>query len=319
MFLSADSRCSLGGIAYVQQYNFSSYFRGILYSSEGRSRCQQWTAAVFHGRVFVFQGEGGTGTCQDSTENTGFSFPGQADYRNLSPADIRKEGTGFDLPIAAALLCAFGSLEAEQVRDICMVGELSLNGEVKGVQGILPIVDTAAKAGCRLCIIPRENLKETEFLDNIPILGVGSLRELLECAGRPDWGAVKNPPKKWEYQEEKPEEDLSDIFGQEAAKRAAVIAAAGFHNLLLIGSRGAGKTMIASRIPGIFPGLSREEGMEVSGIYSAAGLLSSTKPVLKKRPFRAPHHTISPTALAGGGRIPRPGEITLAHKGVLFR
>lgn len=251
-------------------------------------------------------------------KNTGFSFPARRITVNLSPADIRKEGTGFDLPIAAALLCAFGSLEAEQVRDVCMVGELSLNGEVKGVQGILPIVDTAAKAGCRLCIIPRENLKETEFLDNIPILGVGSLRELLECAGRPDWGAVKNPPKKWEYQEEKPEEDLSDIFGQEAAKRAAVIAAAGFHNLLLIGSRGAGKTMIASRIPGIFPGLSREEGMEVSGIYSAAGLLSSTKPVLKKRPFRAPHHTISPTALAGGGRIPRPGEITLAHKGVLF-
>ena len=142
-------------------------------------------------------------------KNTGFSFPARRITVNLSPADIRKEGTGFDLPIAAALLCAFGSLEAEQVRDICMVGELSLNGEVKGVQGILPIVDTAAKAGCRLCIIPRENLKETEFLDNIPILGVGSLRELLECAGRPDWGAVKNPPKKWEYQEEKPEEDLS--------------------------------------------------------------------------------------------------------------
>ena len=250
--------------------------------------------------------------------NSGFSLPAKRVTVNLSPADIRKEGTGFDLPIAAALLCSFGFLDKEQVRGVCMAGELSLNGEVKGIRGILPIVEAAIKCGCKLCVIPKENLKETEFLDTIPILGVESLDEAMACAKKPGWGAKKNPPRVWENQEEEPEEDFSDILGQEAAKRAAVIAAAGFHNLLFIGARGSGKTMIANRIPGIFPGLSREEGLEISGIYSAAGLLSGENPILYKRPFRQPHHTISPKAMAGGGRIPQAGEITLAHRGVLF-
>lgn len=199
-----------------------------------------------------------------------------------------------------------------------MAGELSLNGEVKGVKGILPIVDMAVQKGCRLCIIPEENRKETAFIDRIPILGIRSIREFLEYAKLENWGATKNPAQTWETKREEEKEDFSDILGQEAAKRAAVIAAAGFHNLLLIGTRGSGKTMIAERIPTIFPNLSQEEAMEISRIYSAAGLLSEKNPVIKQRPFRAPHHTISPKALAGGGQFPGPGEITLAHKGVLF-
>lgn len=168
-----------------------------------------------------------------------------------------------------------------------------------------------------MCIVPYENLKETEFIDNIPILGIKNLKEFMQQADRENWGAVKNLPKAWE-EEEETEEDFADIKGQEAAKRAAVIAAAGFHNLLLIGTKGSGKTMIAGRIPGIFPGLSKEEGMEVSQIYSAAGLLSEAQPIQCKRPFRCPHHTISPKAMAGGGHYPKPGEITLAHRGILF-
>lgn len=250
--------------------------------------------------------------------NTGFSFPAKRITVNLSPADVRKEGTGFDLPIAAALLCAFGFLEPEYIANVCMAGELSLNGEIRGIHGILPIVDTAAKNGCRLCIIPKENVGETKFVENIAVLGISSMREFMEHAALENWGASKNPPKNWESENVEQEEDFSDIYGQEVAKRAAIIAAAGFHNLLLIGTKGSGKTMIANRIPTIFPGLTREEAMEVSCIYSAAGLLDASQPMLMRRPFRTPHHTVTPKALTGGGHIPKPGEITLAHRGVLF-
>lgn len=251
-------------------------------------------------------------------KNTGFQFPAKRITVNLSPADIRKEGTGFDLPIAAALLCAFGYLEKECVENVCMAGELSLNGEVKGVNGILPIVDSAVKSGCRLCIIPRDNIKETEYIYEIPVLGVASLKEFMEHAAMKDWGAKRNSVKDWPEHTRESYPDFSEVIGQEAAKEAAVIAAAGFHNFLMIGTKGSGKTMIANSIPSLFPPLSREEAMEISGIYSAAGLLSGQNPFLIQRPFRAPHHTVSPIAMAGGGRIPRPGEITLAHKGVLF-
>ena len=250
--------------------------------------------------------------------NSGFSFPAKHITVNLSPADVKKDGTGFDLPIAAALLSAFGYLDFACLENVCMAGELSLSGEIKGIKGILPIVDRAVKEKCRLCIIPKENAKEVEMIDEIPILAVENMRELADCAALKNWGAVRNSTKKWEDAVYEGEWDFSEIAGQEAAKEAAVIAVAGFHNLLMIGTKGSGKTMIAKSIPSIFPALSKEEAMEISGIYSAAGLLSQENPIMKTRPFRTPHHTASPKALAGGGQIPRPGEITLAHKGILF-
>lgn len=250
--------------------------------------------------------------------NSGFSFPAKHITVNLSPADVKKDGTGFDLPIAAALLSAFGYLDFACLENVCMAGELSLSGEIKGIKGILPILDRAVKEKCRLCIIPKENAKEVEMIDEIPILAVENMRELADCAALKNWGAVRNSTKKWEDAVYEGEWDFSEIAGQEAAKEAAVIAVAGFHNLLMIGTKGSGKTMIAKSIPSIFPALSKEEAMEISGIYSAAGLLSQENPIMKTRPFRTPHHTASPKALAGGGQIPRPGEITLAHKGILF-
>lgn len=251
-------------------------------------------------------------------KNAGFTFPPKRITVNLSPADIKKEGTRFDLPIAAALLQAFGYLDEEKTRGVCMAGELGLSGQVKGVRGILPIVDTARKTGCRLCIVPKENLRETEFVEGFPVLGVDSIQEFFRHAEQENWGAKANPRKHRNWEEGKKDGDLSDILGQEAAKRAAVIAAAGFHNILFIGTKGAGKTMLASRMAGIFPDMSREESMEVSRIYSIAGLLPKDQPLVWKRPFRAPHHTVTAKAMAGGGNFPVPGEITLAHRGILF-
>lgn len=251
-------------------------------------------------------------------KNSGFSFPAKHITVNLSPADVKKDGTGFDLPIAAALLSALGYLDFSCLENVCMAGELSLSGEIKGIKGILPIVGRAITEKCRLCIIPKENAKEVEMIDEIPILAVENIRELADYAALKNWGAVRNPTRKWEDTVCEGEWDFCEIAGQEAAKEATVIAAAGFHNLLMIGTKGSGKTMIAKSIPGIFPPLSKKEAIEISGIYSAAGLLSQENPIIKIRPFRTPHHTASPKALAGGGQIPRPGEITLAHKGILF-
>ena len=262
--------------------------------------------------------------------NTGLSFPPKRITVNLSPADIRKEGTRFDLPIAAALLGAFGYLETNKLKGVCMAGELGLNGEIKGVRGILPIIDTAVRNGCRVCIIPSANLSETREFSRIRILGVGSLTEFIEHAKMGHWGIPDLPVlrEKGEErlgkeemertEEEEYQEDFADIFGQEAAKRAAMIAAAGFHNILFIGTKGAGKTMIANRLPSIFPPLDKEESMELSRIYSVAGLLGKQKSMIQTRPFRNPHHTATAKALAGGGAYPLPGEITLAHKGILF-
>lgn len=251
-------------------------------------------------------------------KNSGFFFPAKHITVNLSPADVKKDGTGFDLPIAAVLLSALGYLDSSCLENVCMAGELSLSGEIKGVKGILAIVDRALKEECSLCIIPKDNEKEVEMIDEIPILAVENLCEFVKHATLENWGAVKNPSQSWKEIFYEGEWDFSEIVGQETAKEAAIIAAAGFHNLLMIGTKGAGKTMIAKSIPSIFPSLSKDEVMEISRIYSAAGLLSQDNPIMRSRPFRTPHHTISPKALAGGGQIPKPGEITLAHKGILF-
>lgn len=235
---------------------------------------------------------------------------------NFAPADIRKEGAGFDLPVAAAVLAATGFLSPELLKGVLLAGELSLNGEVHAISGILSIVIKAREEKCRLCMVPLENLREARLVPDMKIIGVNSLKEMIEYLREPEKYKEKEREERVRYQKE--EADFCDIRGQNSLKRAVEIAVSGFHNLLMIGPPGAGKTMTARRIPGIMPRLNYEESLELTKIYSIAGLLSPSDPLIRQRPFRSPHHTSTAVALAGGGRNPRPGEITLAHRGVLF-
>ncbi|MDD3339459.1 MAG: magnesium chelatase domain-containing protein, partial [Lachnospiraceae bacterium] len=247
--------------------------------------------------------------------NIGIALPPKRITINLAPADVRKDGSRFDLPIAAAILAATGNIPEKSLEQVMIIGELSLNGEVHGVPGVLPSVIQARECGCKMCIIPYQNRREGKSIGGIHIVGVRSLQEMLTLLRD---GVI--PEEEGEVKEEATlpnpyEVDFSDIQGQDAVKRAAVIAVAGFHNLLMVGPPGSGKTMVAKRIPTILPGLTEKERLEISKIYSIAGLLPEDAPILGIRPFRSPHHTVSPQALAGGGKVPTPGEITLAHRG----
>lgn len=251
-------------------------------------------------------------------KNSKYKIPPKRITVNLSPADIRKEGAAFDLAIAVAILVNLGYIPQENLKDVLIIGELSLNGDVNRVNGVLPIVCEAAGQGCRFCIVPYENVVEASVIKGITVFGVRTLREAMELLMAPEnyESVLKHADNSVKVSGNIP--DFSQVSGQAALKRAAEVAAAGMHNFLMIGPPGSGKTMIASRIPSILPKLSFEESIEITKIYSVAGKLDSENPLVTSRPFRAPHHTTTRSAMAGGGRKALPGEITLANNGVLF-
>ena len=251
-------------------------------------------------------------------ENSGYRMTARKCVVNLAPADLRKEGSGFDLPIAVAILAATEQLEAASLEDAVFVGELSLDGSIRGVKGVLPVVAQAREEGFKKIYVPQENVQEAAVVDGIDVYALGSLKELAAVlGGEAEVEAVRRDITDVQSFEEY-SDDFADVKGQAQVKRALEIAAAGGHNVIMIGPPGSGKTMLARRIPSILPPMSREEALETTKIHSVAGKLGASKGLMLCRPFRAPHHLASPVALIGGGQNPQPGEVSLAHNGVLF-
>jgi len=252
---------------------------------------------------------------RSAIRNSGYAFPPHRVTVNLAPADLRKAGAAFDLPIALGVLAASGLVTRRHVDDTMLVGELSLDGAIQPARGVLPIAAAARRAGMAGLLLPRANAPEAAVVEGLHLYPVVTLPDAVAAINDPRPQAVVPPAP---APQEDSADDLIEVRGQALARRALEIAAAGGHNLLMSGPPGAGKTMLARRLPGILPPLDVDEALDVTAIHSVAGLLPPGAGLVTRRPFRAPHHTISDAALVGGGTIPRPGEISLAHHGVLF-